>query len=494
MKDDNYFIKSEKGNYYLIVSKKNQIIPVHPIIKEFYVSDIHKKISKEFKDYGLSEAEKNSYRKQYLFFKSKGYFNNYEEQLTTNLGKDNIINKLSNLKQVLFEVTDACNLNCKYCGYGDLYGNFDKRENRKLDFSTAKLLIDYLWDYWNSDFNVSYNNIITFGFYGGEPLLNMSLIEKIITYVESKNTSGIRFKFTMTTNALLLNKYMDYLRDKDFSLLISLDGDELSHSYRIMKNGKNSFKKVIKNIHLLLEKHPDYFRERVNFNSVLHNLNSADLIYNFINKEFNKTTRISELNTNGIKEEKKKEFWEMFKDKFDNIHQANNCEELIENIFYEDPEITMLDNFINQYAGNTFQTYNDLLIDSSNLNFLPTGTCYPFQKKIFLTVNGKILPCEKIGQFDALGIIKDGSIHVNPDQIAKKYEARYTDLIFQCKNCYSLKTCAQCFYFLGYKNGKLFCPHFGNNKKFNEYSSNKLSYLEDKPQVYEKLFNEVFIS
>lgn len=28
---------------------------------------------------------------------------------------------LINLKQLTFEVTDACNLQCKYCGYGDLY-------------------------------------------------------------------------------------------------------------------------------------------------------------------------------------------------------------------------------------------------------------------------------------------------------------------------------------------------------------------------------------
>ena len=28
---------------------------------------------------------------------------------------------LIHLKQLVFEVTDACNLKCKYCGYADFY-------------------------------------------------------------------------------------------------------------------------------------------------------------------------------------------------------------------------------------------------------------------------------------------------------------------------------------------------------------------------------------
>ena len=41
---------------------------------------------------------------------------------------------LANLKQLVFEVTDACNLRCKYCAYADLYEGYDQRENLKLPF------------------------------------------------------------------------------------------------------------------------------------------------------------------------------------------------------------------------------------------------------------------------------------------------------------------------------------------------------------------------
>ena len=45
------------------------------------------------------------------------------------INKKEIIHNIINLRQLVFEVTDACNLKCKYCGYSDLYEGYDKREN-----------------------------------------------------------------------------------------------------------------------------------------------------------------------------------------------------------------------------------------------------------------------------------------------------------------------------------------------------------------------------
>jgi hypothetical protein len=40
--------------------------------------------------------------------------------------------QLANLRQLTFEITDACNLKCKYCAYGEFYNDYDKREDKKL--------------------------------------------------------------------------------------------------------------------------------------------------------------------------------------------------------------------------------------------------------------------------------------------------------------------------------------------------------------------------
>ena len=44
---------------------------------------------------------------------------------------EKVTNLIANLPQLVFEVTDACNLKCKYCAYGELYNDYDKRENKK---------------------------------------------------------------------------------------------------------------------------------------------------------------------------------------------------------------------------------------------------------------------------------------------------------------------------------------------------------------------------
>ena len=81
---------------------------------------------------------------------------------------------LANVPQLVFEVTDACNLKCKYCGYGEFYDDYDDREDKTLPVDKAIHLIDYLAEFWNSDMNTSSNKVIFISFYGGEPLLNMA--------------------------------------------------------------------------------------------------------------------------------------------------------------------------------------------------------------------------------------------------------------------------------------------------------------------------------
>jgi len=51
---------------------------------------------------------------------------------------------------------------------------------------------------------------------------------------------------------------MDFLVEKNFILHISLDGDELSQSYRVDHSGKNSFNQIFRNVKLLQSTHPKY--------------------------------------------------------------------------------------------------------------------------------------------------------------------------------------------------------------------------------------------
>ncbi|SEG23100.1 radical SAM protein [Parabacteroides chinchillae] len=120
-----------------------------------------------------------------------------------------IKNNLINLKNIVFEVTEKCNLKCKYCGLSErLYEKYDVRKHRDLPFKKAQLMIDYLLSLWKENYIAETNSPLIVSFYGGEPLLNMPLIKKIINYIEESNIVSRKIFYAMTTNAMLLDKHI----------------------------------------------------------------------------------------------------------------------------------------------------------------------------------------------------------------------------------------------------------------------------------------------
>ncbi|MDR2408057.1 MAG: radical SAM peptide maturase [Bacteroidales bacterium] len=411
----------------------------------------------------------------------------------TKLTKHEVEDALVNLKQVTFEVTDACNLRCKYCGYGDLYFGYDRREDKYLSFNKVKTLIDWLVDFWKSHKTASRIAKTYIGFYGGEPLMNMDLIKEIVEYVESLKINR-NFIFSMTTNAVLLNRYMDYIAAKKFNTLISLDGNSEGHSYRVNHSGRNSFDIVYRNVKLLQQRYPEYFAEHVNFNAVLHNRNSVEATYTFIKNEFGKMPTMSELNNSGIRSDKIEEFNRTYRNKSESLQSSENYEKLSEDIFTGEPQTENLLLFLHQYSGNTFNTYRDLFIDTTTLKYRPTGTCTPFGKKLFLTVNGKIIQCERIDHNFFTGSVENGKVNLDFDYIVNRFNAYLDKLSKQCKVCYRKKSCIQCMYYIPeIDSDRPVCHGFMNKKHFENYKSYCLSHLAKKPYLYKKLMTEILV-
>ena len=401
---------------------------------------------------------------------------------------------LANLKQLVFEVTDACNLRCKYCAYADLYEGYDQRENLKLPFQKAKLIIDYLYEYWEKRYCIEVNDPITIGFYGGEPLLNVPFIQQVINYIESLNPIGKKFHYNMTTNAILLDRYMDFLAENEFRLLISLDGDEKGQSYRVDTKGKNSFDKVLANIQLLRSKYPSYFEHYVMFNSVLHNRNEVESTYRFIKDKFGKEPMISPLNNSGVRKDKLQEFYQAYQNVATSIQKANNCEALKNELFIKSPETGALVNYIYHHTGNVFNDYNDLLLGREGSSFPPSGTCIPFSKKMFITVKGRILQCEKIDHEFALGQITNKKVELNLEQAARqhnKYTFRYMN---QCKTCAAKHLCTQCVYQIDDIHDKTSkCYSYYSATQHEKQKEYYMDHLDKHPELYNRILKEVVV-
>lgn len=404
-----------------------------------------------------------------------------------------VLDRLVNLRQLTFEVTDACNLNCKYCSYGEFYSGYDKREAKFLDIDLAHTLLDYLIEIWNNNIPLSSNTKTYISFYGGEPLMNVPFIKGVIDYLNEQNLRR-RFVYNMTTNAMLLDKYMDFVAEYGIRLLISLDGDERGQSYRETFDGRNSFDKVIHNVELLRSKYPEYFKTSVEFNSVLHNRNSVESAHNFIKSRFGKDTTISELNNSGIRQDKVEEFNATYKNKEESLKEAENYEKLTDELFMNDPGTYDLLLFLHKYSGNVFMNYSDFFVNENSSQHLPTGTCIPFAKKMFVTVNGKIIQCEKIDHRYSLGKVENGLVEMNLDKIADDFNSYLDKLQAQCSVCYRKKSCVQCvFYVPDLNRDNPICKGYMNGDQFQQYTTYCLSCLRDNPKLYRKLMTEVVV-
>ena len=145
-------------------------------------------------------------------------------------------------------IVQSCNLKCIYC-----YGNEGEYGNEGImDERTAFRSVDWLIERSGGAKKLS---II---FIGGEPLLNLPLLKKVVEYAERRaEEKGKEIRFGMTTNATLLNDdVISYLKKYKIGPLISFDGPA-QDANRPFKDGQGSSDIVVKNIKKLLAVMPD---------------------------------------------------------------------------------------------------------------------------------------------------------------------------------------------------------------------------------------------
>lgn len=158
---------------------------------------------------------------------------------------------------ITFIVTEDCNLRCKYCY------EVQKNDKNKMTFEIAKKAVDYIFE--NKD--IFKSEAVVWNFIGGEPLLEIDLIDKIADYIKIKafkenHPWRYTYRFNISTNGILYDtsKVQKFLKKNPnkVSIAISIDGNKDKHDLqRVYKNGKGSYDDVVKNIPLWVKQFPD---------------------------------------------------------------------------------------------------------------------------------------------------------------------------------------------------------------------------------------------
>ena len=152
------------------------------------------------------------------------------------------------IKAVCLNIIHGCNLRCKYCfaDEGEYNGN-----KGVMSLETAKKAIDYVVKRSGPRKNIEID------LFGGEPTMMMKTIKEIINYArENEKVWGKNIRFTMTTNATLLNEeMMDYMDKEMGNIILSLDGrKEVNDNVRIKVDGSGSYDDILPNIKKMIAK------------------------------------------------------------------------------------------------------------------------------------------------------------------------------------------------------------------------------------------------
>ncbi len=143
------------------------------------------------------------------------------------------------VKALCLHIAHACNLSCAYCFAGEgRYGN----DNSLMSLEVGKKAVDFLIEHSGNRRNLEID------FFGGEPTLNFEVVKGIVDYGRQREKeTNKNFRFTLTTNGLLLDEEMKaYVNKNMTNVVLSLDGrKEVNDIMRRTKNGKSCYDEIL---------------------------------------------------------------------------------------------------------------------------------------------------------------------------------------------------------------------------------------------------------
>ncbi|MCD7883228.1 MAG: radical SAM/SPASM domain-containing protein [Lachnospiraceae bacterium] len=143
------------------------------------------------------------------------------------------------VKALCLHIAHDCNLACRYCfaEEGEYHGR-----RALMSYEVGKKALDFLIANSGSRRNLEVD------FFGGEPLMNWQVVKDLVRYGrEQEKIHNKNFRFTMTTNGVLLNdEIMEFLNQEMANVVLSIDGRPEVHDYmRPFRGGKGSYDLVM---------------------------------------------------------------------------------------------------------------------------------------------------------------------------------------------------------------------------------------------------------
>ena len=325
-------------------------------------------------------------------------------------------------KNITFIVTKDCQLACKYCY---LVGKNDKE---RMSWSVAKQAIDYILSMENDMREES----VIWDFIGGEPFLEIDLIDKICDYMKTEMFRRDHhwfnsYRFSFSTNGINYDseKVQSFIKKNHahLSIGITIDGTEVKHDLnRIYKGtGKGSYQSVVRNIPLWLEQFPG--------SGTKVTISSADIPFIKESVLHLYSLGIHEVNINCVFED----VWKEGDDKLFQEQLMQLADAIIDSGYYHDYACS----FFSENIGKP------LAPELDNNNWCGAG------RMLAVDANGIFYPCTRFAQYSlrgkkawGIGNVRDG---IDKNKLRPFLTLdRTTQSPQECIDCEVASGCAWC--------------------------------------------------
>ena len=327
-------------------------------------------------------------------------------------------------KSITFIVTKDCQLACKYCY---LVG---KNEKERMSWDVAKKAVDYILEHPN-EFN---EDAVIWDFIGGEPFLEIDLIDKICDYIKTqmflrKHHWFNSYRFSFSTNGINYNsdKVQKFIEKNHshLSIGITIDGTKQKHDLNRIWKGigkeKGSYDDVVRNIPLWLSQFP--------YGGTKVTISSADIPYIKESVLHLYSLGIHEVNINCV---------------FEDVWNEND-DKLFENQLIELADAIIDCELYSQYTCSLFSEHIGKPLNSKlqNENWCGAG------KMLSIDATGNFYPCTRFAQYSLRN--KKALIIGNIDEGIDKNKLRpfltldrCTQSTQECIDCEVASGCAWC--------------------------------------------------
>lgn len=348
----------------------------------------------------------------------------------------------STLCRLILGVTESCNLRCTYCKYSGSYQYARQHSNTQMTEATAHKAVRFLMDH--SDYIINETDeTISITFYGGEPFINFRLIQSSVSYVEEHYPERReRVHFALTSNFTLPRReILEFLAKNRIDVTVSLDGPQILHDrYRVSARGKGSFERLRRNLEQLRKIDEKYYDEKIAFSVVITPPYDLETVVGFF--EHDDLVRDHLLFISYADRS-----YTTFYDRFDMNAERKSLFGQLDRLrtrFDEGVKSSSLPprSPVTPFTSSSLRYIVQRQVGRLASSIYPNGVCVPGAHRTFVTPDGKLYMCERIGESVPIGDLENGYDIDAIDQAVQRYIAISEE---DCRNCWAVRFCGACF-------------------------------------------------